>query len=51
MAVFVYCQKIYLSASRSERVELMIIATLQACKNAIPIYLRQWEIESLFQSL
>lgn len=51
MAVFIYDQKIYLSASRSERGELMIVATLEACKNAIPIYLRRWEIESLFQSL
>ena len=29
----------------------MIVATNQNPKNAIAIYLRRWEIESLFQSL
>lgn len=29
----------------------MIIATLKSCKNAIPVYLRRWEIENLFQGL
>lgn len=51
MAVFIYNQKVYLSASRSERGELMVVATLEANKNAIEVYLRRWEIESLFQSL
>lgn len=50
-AVFVYGHKVYLSASRSEKGELMIVATLLPCKNAIPTYLRRWEIETLFQSL
>jgi hypothetical protein len=43
--------KVFLAGSRSERGELMIVATNQCPKNAIPIYLRRWEIESLFQSL
>jgi Transposase DDE domain len=42
---------VFLAASRSERGELMIVATNQSPKNAIAIYLRRWEIESLFQSL
>lgn len=50
-AVFILGQKVYLSGSRSERGELMIVATLNACKNAIPVYLRRWEIENLFQGL
>ena len=50
-AVMIYGRKVYLSGSRSERGELMIIATLKPCKNAIPIYLRRWEIENLFQGL
>lgn len=51
MAVEVYGQKIYLAGSRSERGELMIIATNQHPKNAICIYLRRWEIETLFACL
>jgi Transposase DDE domain len=51
MAVDVFEAHVYLSASRSERGELMIIATNQTPKNAIPVYLRRWEIESLFQGL
>jgi hypothetical protein len=50
-AVFILGQKVYLSGSRSERGELMIVATLNACKNAISVYLRRWEIENLFQGL
>lgn len=42
---------VFLAGSRSERGELMIVATNQNPKNAIAIYLRRWEIESLFQSL
>lgn len=42
---------VFLAGSRSERGELMIVATNQSPKNAIAIYLRRWEIESLFQSL
>ena len=51
MAVWIFGQKVYLAGSRSERGELMIVATNQLPKNAIPIYLRRWEIEMLFQSL
>lgn len=51
MSVSLFGTKIYLSGSRSERGELMIVATNQSPKNAIPTYLRRWEIESLFQSL
>lgn len=49
--VSVYKCKIYLSASRSERGELMVVATNQPPKNAIAIYLRRWEIECLFSCL
>lgn len=51
MDVAVFGQKVFLAGSRSEGGELMIVATNQSPKNAIPIYLRRWEIESLFQSL
>lgn len=51
MTVWIFGQKVYLAGSRSERGELMIVATNQLPKNAIPIYLRRWEIEMLFQSL
>lgn len=48
MAIEVFGQSVYLSGSRSERGELMIVATNKHPKNAIAIYLRRWEIESLF---
>ena len=51
MAIWLYGQKVYLAGSRSERGELMIVATNQHPKNAIEIYLRRWEIETLFSSL
>ncbi len=51
MAVFVFGQKVFLAGSRSEKGELMIVATNQNPKNAIAIYLRRWEIENLFQGL
>jgi len=51
MAVWIFRQKVYLAGSRSERGELMIVATNKLPQNAIPIYLRRWEIECLFQSL
>lgn len=51
MSVWIFGQKVYLAGSRSERGELMIVATNQNPKNAIAVYLRRWEIESLFQSL
>ncbi len=51
MAVDIYGEKVYLAGSRSERGELMIVATNQLPQNAISIYLRRWEVESLFQGL
>ena len=51
MTVWAFGQKIYLVGSRSERGELMIVATNQLPANAVAIYLRRWEIESLFQGL
>lgn len=51
MAVFIFGTKVYLAGSRSERGELMIVATNQKPQTAIAIYLRRWEIESLFQGL
>lgn len=42
---------VYLSGSRSERGELMIVATNQRTRNAVEIYLRRWEIETLFSCL
>lgn len=51
MAVEVFGQSVFLAGSRSEKGELMIIATNQNPKNAIPIYLRRWEVECLFHAL
>lgn len=51
MTVSVYGQTLFLAGSRSERGELMIVATNQHPKNAIAIYLRRWEIECLFACL
>jgi hypothetical protein len=50
--VTIYGQKgLRLAGSRSERGELMLVATNQNTKNAVPIYIRRWEIENLFQCL
>ena len=51
MVVSVYGQTVYLAGSRSNRGELMIIATNQNLSNAVAIYLRRWEIECLFACL
>ncbi len=51
MKVTLFGANVYLAGSRSEKGELMIIATNQSPKNAIVIYLRRWEIETLFQGL
>lgn len=51
MKIWVFGAKVYLAGSRSERGELMILATNKSPKNAIEIYLRRWEIETLFQCL
>ena len=51
MAVEIFGQRVFLAGSRSEKGELMIVATNKNPKNAIPIYLRRWEIECLFSAL
>ena len=51
MALDVFGQRVFLAGSRSERGELMIVATNRSPKNAIPIYLRRWEVECLFSAL
>src|SRR5262249_16730154 len=51
MAVEIFGQSVFLAGSRSEKGELMIVATNQNPKNAIPIYLRRWEVECLFHAL
>lgn len=52
MSIEIFGEKVFLAGSRSERGELMIVATNQKQpKNVIAKYLRRWEIESLFQSL
>jgi DDE family transposase len=51
MNVKLFGANVFLAGSRSERGELMILATNRCPKNAITIYLRRWEIESLFQGL
>lgn len=51
MSVSIFGQNVFLSGARSERGELMIVASNAQIKNAIAIYLRRWEIENLFKSL
>jgi len=51
MSVWLYDQKVFLAGSRSERGELMVIATNQLPATAVAIYLRRWEIETLFSCL
>lgn len=51
MKTTLYGAAVYLAGARSEKGELMIVATNQKPQNAISIYLRRWEIENLFQSL
>ena len=51
MDVELFGKKVFLAGSRSERGELMIVATNKNPENAIPIYLRRWEIETLFACL
>jgi len=51
MKIWIFGAKAFLAGSRSERGELMIVATNKSPKNAIEIYLRRWEIETLFQCL
>lgn len=49
--VLVFGESVRLAGGRSERGELMIVATNREPDRAIAIYLRRWEIENLFQSL
>ncbi len=53
MSVEIGRNKVYLAGSRSERGELMVVATniKLRVKQAISIYLRRWEVECLFQGL
>ena len=51
MSVEIFGQKVYLAGSRSHRGEWMIVATNQKPFNAIEIYLRRWEVETLFANL
>ena len=51
MSVWIFDQKLFVSASRSETGELMVVATHAKPTIAIAVYLRRWEIECLFQSL
>ena len=51
MSVEIYGQTVRLAGTRSERGELMIVATNKPADNAIAIYLRRWEIEVLFSCL
>lgn len=46
-----YNALVYVAGSRSETGELMVVATNQPPSNAIAIYLRRWEIETLFSCL
>ena len=49
--VIIYGVEVYISASRSEKGELMAIVHDAPCNNAIAVYLRRWEIETLFSCL
>jgi hypothetical protein len=51
MEILLYGEPVFLAGARSERGELMVVATNRDPRNAISIYLRRWEIETLFQSL
>lgn len=49
--LILFGQSLQVAAGRSETGELMIVVTNQQPKNAVPIYLRRWEIENLFSAL
>ena len=49
--VELYGTTVYVAGSRSETGELMVVVTNQPTNNAIAIYLRRWEIETLFSCL
>lgn len=50
-SIFIWGLRLNVAAGRSESGELLIVVTNSDAKNAVPIYLRRWEIECLFQSL
>lgn len=47
----VYGQRLYLAGARSEKGDLVVIATNQDPQSALAIYYQRWGIETLFQSL
>jgi hypothetical protein len=51
MKLTVFSQTLFLAGSKNERGELMIVVTNQPPKTAIAVYLRRWEIETLFCAL
>lgn len=51
MSILIFNERVFLAGSRSEKGELMIVVTNQSPKNAIAVYLRRWEVETLFASL
>jgi len=51
MALDVYGVRLFVAGSRAKTGDLMVVVTTESPNNAIPIYLRRWEIESMFQSL
>lgn len=50
-SVYLFDLKLNVAAGRSEKGELLIVVTNGDCKNAVPVYLRRWEIECLFEAL
>lgn len=50
-SIFIWGLRLNVAAGRSESGELLIVVTNADVKNAVPIYLRRWEIECLFQCL
>lgn len=50
-SILIFGLRLQVAAGRSEKGELLIVVTNANAKNAVPIYLRRWEIECLFQSL
>ncbi len=50
-AIELYDTIVYVAGARSEKGELMVVATNQPPRTAIAIYLRRWEIETLFSCL
>jgi hypothetical protein len=49
--VKVFNQRCQLAAGRSDKGELLIVATNQNPGHGVHIYLKRWEIENLFQAL